>query len=107
MKLPVDTSSLEFLAVSIPVPVIDFESKTPRIGPDGKTIYSVDVVAIGQEGADILSVKLSGEVKGLSLGVPVKLTGLVATTWQMGDRHGVSFRCSRIDILSTKTTATA
>lgn len=107
MNLPIETSSLDLLAVSIPVPVIDFESKTPRTGPDGKTVYSVDVVAIGQSGADILSVKLSGEPKGVSLGVPVKLTGLVATTWQMGDRHGVSFRAERIDVLSTKTTATA
>jgi hypothetical protein len=35
----------------------------------------------------------------------VKVTGLVATTWQMGDRHGVSFRADKVEALSTTTKA--
>ena len=100
MKLPIETSSLDFLAVSIAEPVIDFESKQQRVDSDGKAIFAVSVVAIGGEGADILVVKVTGEPKGLILGAQVKVTGLVATTWQMGDRHGVSFRADKVEVLS-------
>ena len=57
-------------------------------------------MAISGEGADILVVKVAGEPKSLTLGAQVKVTGLVATTWQMGDRHGVSFRAERVEVLS-------
>ncbi len=101
MKLPFETSSLDFLTVSIAEPVIDFDSKQQRVDTDGKAIFAVSVVAIGGEGADILAVKVAGEPKGLTLGAPVKVTGLVATTCQMGDRHGVSFRAAKVEVLST------
>ena len=103
MKLPIESSSLDFLAVSIGEPVIDFDSKQPRVDNDGKAIFAVSVVAIGGEGADILVVKVAGEPKGLVLGAQVKVTGLVATTWQMGDRHGVSFRADKVEVLPTTT----
>ena len=105
MKLPIDTSSLDFLAVSTAEPVIDFDSKQQRVDNDGQAIFAVSVVAIGGEGADILVVKVAGEPKGLILGAPVKVTGLVATTWAMGDRHGVSFRADKVEVLSTTTKA--
>lgn len=101
MKLPIDTSSLDFIAVSIAEPLMDFDSKQQRVDADGKGAFAVSVVAIGGQGADILVVKLAGEPKGLALGAQVKVTGLVATTWQMGDRHGVSFRADKIEVLST------
>lgn len=106
MKLPIETSSLDFLAVSVPEPLIDFDSKQQRVDADGKAVFAISVVAIGGEGADILVIKLAGEPKGLALGAQVKVTGLVATTWQMGDRHGVSFRAETIESLGGVTTAT-
>jgi hypothetical protein len=101
MKLPIESSSLDFLAVSAAEPVIDFDSKQPRVDADGKAVFALSVVAVGGEGADILVVKVAGEPKGISLGAQVKLTGLVATTWQMGDRHGMSFRAERVEVLPT------
>ncbi|MHB8435485.1 MAG: hypothetical protein ACYDC0_06350, partial [Acidimicrobiales bacterium] len=92
MRLPIDTQHLSFIAVGPPEAVIDFDSKQPRTDTDGKQVFAVGVVALGNEGADVLSVKVAGEPKGITQGLPVKVTGLVATTWQMGDRHGVSFR---------------
>jgi hypothetical protein len=107
MNLKIAESEYNFLIASLAKAMLDFESKQPRVGSDGQIIYVVDVLAIGTDGSDILSVKVSGEPKGLSLGAHVKLTGLVATTWTMRDRSGVSFRAQRIDVLSAKSSASA
>jgi len=100
MRLPIDTQHLSFIAANPPEPVIDFESKLPRTDPDGKPVFALGVVALGNEGADVLTVKVAGEPKGITQGLPVKVTGLVATTWQMGDRHGVSFRADAIEAVA-------
>jgi len=100
MRLPINVQSLSFIAVGVPEPVIDFESKQPRIDTDGRPIFAVGVVALGNEGADILTVKVAGQPKGINQGAPVNVTELVATTWQMGDRHGVSFRAGSIEVIA-------
>lgn len=47
MRLPINVQSLSFIAVGVPEPVIDFESKQPRIDTDGRPIFAVGVVALG------------------------------------------------------------
>jgi hypothetical protein len=76
----------------------------PRHDPDGRALYSISIVAIGGEGADILIVKVAGLPKGITAGSPVKVGDLVATTWQMKDRNGVSFRAESIDSLGASVT---
>jgi len=44
-------------------------------------------------------VKVAGDVKGLSEFTLVKVTNLIATTWEVGNNHGVSFRADRIELL--------
>jgi len=104
MRLPIDTQYLNFIAVGIPEAVLDFDSKQPRHDPDGRALYSLSIVAIGGEGADILIVKVAGLPKGITAGSPVKVADLVATTWQMKDRNGVSFRAESIDSLGASVT---
>jgi len=100
MRLPINVQSLSFIAVGVPEAVVDFDSKQPRTDTDGRPIFAVGVVALGNEGADILTVKVGGQPKGITQGVPVNVTELVATTWQMGDRHGVSFRAGSIEAIA-------
>jgi hypothetical protein len=107
MRLPINVDSLAFIAVGLPEAVVDFDSKQPRTDTDGRPIFAVGVVALGNEGADILTVKVSGQPKGIAQGAPVKVTDLVATTWQMGDRHGVSFRAEAIESIATTATTKA
>jgi hypothetical protein len=38
-------------------------------------------------------------VKGLSEFTVVKVTNLIATTWEVGANHGVSFRADRIELV--------
>ncbi|MHB1510386.1 MAG: hypothetical protein ACYCST_19300 [Acidimicrobiales bacterium] len=107
MRLPIDTQHLSFIAASTPEAVVDFDSKQPRSDPDGKPLFAVGVVALGAEGADILTVKVAGQPRGITQGLPVKVSGLVATTWQMGDRHGVSFRAEMIEAVAPTQKAAA
>jgi hypothetical protein len=51
-----------------------------------------------------LIVKVAGLPKSITAGSPVKVSDLVATTWQMKERNGVSFRAESIESLGTSVT---
>ena len=98
MKLPADTSSIAFLCAMPPEPVLDFETKRPRADDNGEPLSVVQLVALAENSAEILAVKVPGMPSpGLRQGHPVKVVGLVAQPWSMGDRSGVAFRAARIE----------
>ncbi len=97
MKLPIDTSGMTFLAAGPPEPVLDFASKAPKVDEHGAPLHSVQVVALNDGGAEVISVKVAGQPKGVTQGATVKITGLVATPWTMGDRSGVAYRAEKIE----------
>jgi hypothetical protein len=46
----------------------------------------------------VFSVKFPGSpAQGLRQGVEVKVTGLVVSDWAMNDRHGLSFRATKVE----------
>jgi hypothetical protein len=102
LRLHVSTEGNDHMAAGPPEPVLDFDSKQPRVGGDGRPLYSVSVVALGPEGAEVLKVKVPGEPKGIVRGTPVTLTGVVATYWELNGRSGISFSAERIDPVTTK-----
>lgn len=95
MKLPIDTTGMTFLCATGPEPVLDFETKQPKADENGEPLYGVQVVTIGDSGAEVINVKIPGQpsVKG---GQAIDVHGLVATPWSMGDRSGVAFRATKI-----------
>jgi hypothetical protein len=98
MKLPVDTSAIAFLCAMPPEPVVDFETKRPRADDNGEPLYVVQLVALAENSAEILAVKVAGmPAAGIRQGHPVKVLGLVAQPWTMGDRSGVAFRAARVE----------
>jgi hypothetical protein len=98
MKLPIDTSSITFIAASAPEAVLDYDTKTPKLDNEsGQPLHSLQVVALSGDGADVLSVKVPGEPKGVAQGSTLKLVGLTAQPWVMGERSGVSFRAGHIE----------
>jgi hypothetical protein len=107
MRLPIDTQHLSFIAASAPEAVIDFDSKLPRSDTDGRPLFAIGVVALGADGADVLTVKVAGQPRGMTQGLPVKVSGLVATTWEMAGRHGVSFRAEAIEVAALPAKASA
>lgn len=97
MKLPIDTAGMTFLVAVAPEPAVDWDTKEPKVDADGQQLFSVQLVALGEGSAQILPVKFAGQPAGLAQGAPVKVTGLVATPWSMGDRFGVSFKAAAVE----------
>lgn len=97
MRLPIDTTGITFLVANAPEPVRDFESKRHKTDETGAPMYAVGLVVLDGGGAEVISVKLAGEPKGLSQGTPARVSGLIATPWSMGERSGVAFKAARIE----------
>jgi hypothetical protein len=74
-----------------------------RLDAEGRALFSVDLASITLDGTEVYSVKVAGQPKGITPGVSVSVSGLVATTWSMGDRSGVSFRADAIDVMTSAT----
>lgn len=96
---------MTFLAAGPPEPVLDFESKTPKVDENGAPLHSVQLVALNDGDAEVIGVKVAGQPKGVGQGTAVKVTGLVATPWSMGDRSGVAYRAAQIEPLPANRSA--
>ncbi len=105
MKLPIDTTGITFIAAGPPEAVVDFETKVAKVDDSGQAIYSVQVAALADGGAEVIQVKVAGEPKGIAQGSVLKLVGLTAQPWAMGDRSGVAFRAARVEPSGASRTA--
>ncbi|MFI9238507.1 hypothetical protein [Streptomyces sp. NPDC053079] len=98
-SIPVDTTRLGVLRCAVaPEPKLaSFETKEVKKDRDGNTIYTVAVM-VRQEArrVSVIEIAVAGEPVGVLEGVEVKVTGLEAFSWAMGDRHGISFRAAAI-----------
>ena len=98
MRLPIDTSAISFLCALAPEPVIDFETRRPKADENGEPLYVIQLLVMGEDSADLIAVKVPGVLSsGIRQGHPVKVIGLVAQPWTMGDRSGVAFRAVRVE----------
>jgi hypothetical protein len=102
MKLPVDVSAISFLCAMGPEPVVDFETKRPRADENGEPLFAVQLVALAEGTAEIIAVKVAGAAPAVRQGQPVKVLGLVAQPWTMGDRAGVAFRAQRVEAIAAQ-----
>ena len=102
MKLAVDTSAYPSITCSVgPEPVMNRQTGQQKADTNGEPLYSVELVVFGAEGAQVLNVKFPGTPHGgLKAGVPVKVTGLVASDREVEQKHGISFRAARIEPVS-------
>jgi len=99
MRLPIDTQTVKFAAAGPAEPVLDYETRSPKVDENGTALFNVPLFAAGSGIKDSISVMVAGELKGLSEFTPVKVTNLIATTWEVGTNHGVSFRADRIELV--------
>ena len=96
MRLPIDTNGLSFICAGPPVPVIEYETRRHKTDENGAPLYQVPIVAMGEGDAEVIAVKVAGEPSGLSQGTSVRISGLSALPWTMGERSGVSFKATKI-----------
>ena len=99
MRLPIDTQNVKFAVAGQAEPVVNFETKAPRVDENGIQLFNVPLFAAGAGIKDTITVKIPGEPKGLVEFSQVRVPGLVATTWEVGGNHGVSFRGDRIEFV--------
>jgi hypothetical protein len=102
MRLPVDTTVVHFVSAGPAEPSIDFDTKVQKLDAKGVGINQVHLFVVGESTREVITVKVAGDVRGLGQFTPVKVTDLVATTWNMADRSGVSFSASKIEAVSTQ-----
>ncbi|GCD46789.1 hypothetical protein [Streptomyces paromomycinus] len=97
--IPVDTSRLGVLRCAVePEPKIsNYETKEVKRDREGNTIYTV-AATVRQEGRriSVIEIAVAGEPKGIKEGQEIRVTGLEAFSWAMGERHGISFRAEAI-----------
>jgi hypothetical protein len=97
VKLLIDTTSTVFLAGGAPAPVVDYETKRPKVDREsGEPLYAVQVIAM-QDGESDITVKVPGLPPTLPQGTPVRVVDLVANPWSNNGRSGVAFRAVRIE----------
>jgi len=106
MRLPVDTNVVHFVSAGPAEASIDFDTKAQKTDAKGVAINQVHLFVVGDGGTrEVITVKVAGEVRGLGQFTPVKVTDLVAITWSMGERSGVSFSASKIEAIAASRSA--
>lgn len=100
MRLVIDTSESKFTTAGPVEPVLDFDTRAQRVDELGRPLYKVRLFSISASGHEALCVNVAGEPKGIGDFTPVKVVGLTASTWDMGDRHGVPFKADLIEVMS-------
>lgn len=97
MRLPIDTTNLAFICAGQPEPVVDFDTRRPKTDENGQPLFQVPLVAMTDGIAEVLAVKVAGAPAGLVQGGPVRISGLTALPWAMGDRSGIAYRAARLE----------
>jgi hypothetical protein len=96
MRLRIDTTAAQFFCTRAAEQRTVHETGAPRIDKEtGLVLWQVQLMALDQDGGEILAVTVAGEPK-VKVGEPVAVDGLVAIPWSQGDRSGVAFRATSI-----------
>ena len=98
MRLPIDVSSLTFIAGSDPAGVLDMERRPRADKATGELLWGLDLVVLGgEDGAEVWPVRVVGEPKGIQTGQWLRVEGLTASPWEIEGRHGISFRARLVE----------
>jgi hypothetical protein len=107
MRLPIDTSRLQFLVVSGAEQLRQYEEGkpretwAPRVDGNGELLWRVQVVVLGDGEAEIIRVSVAGD-PGVKQGEMVRVEGMTAQAWEMEGRNGMAFRASAIRSVNTR-----
>jgi hypothetical protein len=110
MRLPIDTSRLQFLVVAQGEPLRQYEEGkpreawAPRTDVNGEILWRVQLVALGDGEAEIIRVAVPGD-PSVAQGEMVRGEGLTAQAWEMEGRSGMAFRATAIRSSSGRSSA--
>jgi hypothetical protein len=97
MKLKLETAGTTLLVAKEPEALLDPATGAQRTTKEGLPLYGVQLVWMTAGGAEVLHVKVAGKPTVIATGTTVKVVGLTASPWAMGERSGVSFTADRIE----------
>src|SRR5262245_21746754 len=101
MRFPIETGRLQFLVVAAAEPLKQFEEGKPReawaagVDAHGELLWSVELVAFGEGGAQIIKVTVAGD-PNVAEGELIRVAGLTANAWEMEGKTGLSFRAEAV-----------
>jgi hypothetical protein len=107
VRLPIDTSRLQFLVVAGAEPLKQYEEGkpreawAPRVDTNGEVLWRVQLVALGDGEAEIIRVSLPGD-PAVKQGEMVRVEGMTAQAWEMEGRNGMAFRATAIRSASAR-----
>src|SRR5215218_5509285 len=107
MRLPIDTSRLQFLVVAPAEPLRQYEEGkpreawAPRTDASGEVLWRVQLVALGVGEAEIIRVAVPGD-PNVSQGEMVRVEEMTAQAWEMDGRSGMAFRATAIKSASSR-----
>jgi len=110
MRLPIDTSRLQFLVVSEAKEHRKYDEDKPKeqwepqVDENGELLYRVSLVAMSDSQAEVIKVQVAGD-PGLKQGELARCEGLTASAWQREKRSGVSFRADAIRAVGQRVAA--
>lgn len=98
MRFKIDTEGVVLIVDGIEG-VTDRDSGAVVLDKEtGKPLFIVQLMAIAAgEKPEPMSVRVPGQPSGIGIGSQARVRGLFARTWEMGDRHGLSFRATSIE----------
>jgi hypothetical protein len=98
-SIPVNTEAFAgFVCVALPEPRVA-NQETGEVRKDrasGQVLYSVGVCAIRGRDSSVIQVSVAGEPRGLTVGAPVRLVDLEASSWDIDGRSGVAWRAGSV-----------
>jgi len=112
VRLPIDTSRLQFLVVAPAEPMRQYEEGkpreawAPRTDANGEILWRIQLVALGDGEAEIIRVAVPGDPQ-VAQGDMVRVEGMTAQPWEMEGKSGVSFRCLGIRAATSRQPAPA
>jgi hypothetical protein len=101
MPLPLDLGGYQCLVVTEAEPQRRyeegkrFEEMAPKTDANGEVLWRLRLVVMGGGQAEVVFVSVPGD-PNVKQGELVRVEGLTAQAWEMGDRYGITFRAAAI-----------
>jgi len=96
-SIPVDMTRVPVVIAMGPAEPVTDQDGVQRKNQDKQLLFSVPVAVTVDDGnASVIRVRVAGEVPPVTAGMAVRLVDLVAAPWEIGGRHGLSYRARAV-----------
>jgi hypothetical protein len=106
MRLEIRTEGVDFVVSREPLAKNDNEGRQKADRETGELLYTTELVAMDDSGAEVIKVTTAGAPK-VTKRQAVAVRGLVANPWNVDGRGGVAFRADSIAPAGAPVTAKA